>query len=725
MRSALVAAAAACIGLGWASARADDPAIRHRTCGQVITANQPLCDPGEADIVAKPFDLYAKAKQVAVDPALSDLPSRLTAYVYGFTADPDEGWLAPPVFHVPQAFPEHRASLGTIRFHLHNMLPRLLDNTDMINNSIPAGDQPINIHTHGLVVLPHRADRDGAYGDFVGVLGCPATTTASCPHDPMSAAMTEVCGMAKSEADGHPCPDSEAGDMARMDHSGPAGVHHIHGHDLLLTPVPYAIDVPGTHPASYDWFHPHAHEISSPQVGAGLSGVLTIGSLCSDPALAPNSRAELCAVAGGESVLNDKVRVRVLMLKDLQVFKDRQGGDGTGTQASAEGYRVIPACDVPGLVTSGYCAFSADPADQPPATLIGGHWLFTINGQLRPTVTLQDGVPEIWRVANVSSNATYRLSLCFDPPQADGDLVTCANRKPFQILSLDGGRTPGTTDLAGETEVLLPPGARAELLISPKAGETYQLVQKGFKQPDLYPPVVMASVETVAGAGTAPSVRFVAAEPPIAGPPAMQLDEPEDCEHRPDALGVNDWVSLKGADADVSVFFGRISSDPEILSLGLIKGDVANATDPTLRQALATCLSGGDPDSFACRTFKGGAFTMEHRNLCLKHGAKVRFHLYNFTAETHNFHIHQQKFNVGGAPAALTTDASTAATLGSLIQRKAAAGHAGTSLAAGDPAPIVDSVPVPSIWFTDASGNVPAQLTRDDRDEFRSPRTGR
>ena len=657
-------------------------------------------------MVVKPFDLYAKAKQVAVDPSLSPLPSSFTAYVYGFSADPSEGWLAPPVFHVPQAYPEHRASLGTIRFHLHNVLPPVLDNTFMINNSIPGGDQPINIHTHGLIVLPHEADHDGAFGDFVGVLGCPATTIASCPHDPMSAAMTQVCGMAKSEADGHPCPNSGMGGMEHVSHSGLAGTHHIHGHDVLLTPVPYAIEVSGAHPASYNWFHPHAHEISSPQVGAGLSGVLTVGSLCSDPALSPDSRAKLCMTANGESMLNDKLRVRVLMLKDLQVFRNRQGGDGTGNKASAEGYRVIPACDTPGLVTTGSCPFSADPSDQPPATLIGGNWLFTINGQLRPTVTMQENFPEVWRIANVSSNATYRLSLCSDPPQADGDLVTCdANRKQFQILSLDGGHTPGTADLAQETEVLLPPGARAEILITPKAGETYQLVQKGFEQPDLYPPVVMATVSTVTGAGMAPAVTFVASAPPSSGPPVAQLEEPEDCEHKPDELGVNDWVSLKGTDADVSVFFGRISSDPEILSLGLVKGDVATSTDPAIQQALATCLSGGDPDSFACRTFKGGAFTMEHRNLCLKHGTKVTFHLYNLTGETHNFHIHQQKFDVGGQPAALTTDASTAAVLGSVIQRKSAAGHAEMNMAASDPAPIVDSVPVPSIWFADASGN--------------------
>ena len=434
MRSELFAAAAAFIGLGSTFALADDLSILHRTCGEAIIAGQPLCDPGEVDVVAKPFDLYAKAKQVAVDPSLPTLPSSFSAYVYGFSADPSEGWLTPPVFHVPQAYPEHRASLGTIRFHLHNALPPVLDNTFMINNSIPAGDQPINIHTHGLIVLPHEADRDGAFGDFVGVLGCPTTTTASCPHAPKSAAMTQVCGMAKSEADGHPCPNSEMGGIAHKSHGNPAGVYHIHGHEVLLTPVPYAIEVSGAHPASFNWFHPHAHEISSPQVGAGLSGVLSVGSLCSDPALSPESRSKLCMTANGDSVPNDKLRIRILMLKDLQVFKDRQGGDGRGSMASAEGYRVIPACDTPGLVTTGFCSFSADPTDQPPATLIGGNWLFTVNGQLRPTVTMQEGTPEVWRIANVSSNATYRLSLCFNPPQPDGDLVTCDdNRKQFRF----------------------------------------------------------------------------------------------------------------------------------------------------------------------------------------------------------------------------------------------------------------------------------------------------
>ena len=705
MRVTFLTSAAALVSLGWTVALANDLPTTHRTCSETITVGQPLCDPGEVDVVAKPFDLYAKAKSIAVDPTLSALPPSFTAYVYGFSDDPNEGWLAPPVFHVPQAYPEHRASLGTIRFHLHNRLPPVLDNTYMINNSVPAGDQPINIHTHGLIVLPHEADHDGAYGDFVGVLGCPETTVASCPHDPLSAAMTEVCGMAKSEAEGHACPNSAMGGMHHHESTMMPGTYHVHGHDVLLKPIPYAIEVSGTHPASLNWFHPHAHELSSPQVGAGLSGVLTVGSLCSDASLAPQSRTVICPPTGDDPAPNGSVAVRVLMLKDFQVYNDRQGKDGTGNAASAEGYRVIPTCATGGLLSNGYCPFPADDATQ-----IAGKWLFTVNGQIKPVIQMTQGVPEIWRIANVSSNATYRLSLCADAPTTDiatnPHLVTCANTKEFQILSLDGGRQPQGPVLTSEHEVLLPPGARAEILLKPQAGEILQLVQKGFEQPDLYPPAVLATALSQSGNATAPDLTFL----PIAGVSFSklqpELEEPEDCEHKPHDLGVNDWVSLKGDENVVSVFFGKISNDPEILSLGLYNGNPETG-DAQTQAHLQSCLSGGNPDSFDCKIFKGGAFTMEHRNLCLRHGKQISFRLYNLTEETHNLHIHQQKFAVGDAGVTETADPSIASALGSVIQRQLVSGLRVADNAVSDP--IVDSVPVPSIWVTDSNGNKQAR----------------
>ena len=38
-------------------------------------------------------------------------------------------------------------------------------------------------------------------------------------------------------------------------------------------------------------------------------------------------------------------------------------------------------------------------------------WLFTVNGQYLPDITVAPGGAEIWRIANLSATATYVLSL--------------------------------------------------------------------------------------------------------------------------------------------------------------------------------------------------------------------------------------------------------------------------------------------------------------------------
>lgn len=677
---------------------AETPSIIDRNCTDKITIGQPLCNPGRVDIVSKKFDLFAKARAIAVDPVLTTLPPTFMAYFFDFYDNPTKGWLAPPIFEVPQRFPESRASLGTIRFNLHNLLPSVLDNTFMINGRIPGGDQPLNLHTHGLVVLPHVADVTGAYGDFVGVLTCPAQTmTPKCPHDPHDLQMTQVCDATRLSAKGHPCNGISTlhevhGISSHREHDRA----WIHGHKVLLKPIPYAIEVPGAHPPSFAWFHPHAHEIASAQVGAGLAGVLTIGSLCSDPALADAARTAYCTTRDGAAVLNDKIKVRVMMLKDLEVFQDRQGRDSqTGSATpSTEGYRIVPTCQGSAIVLDGFCSFSRDDS-----TNLDGNWLFTINGQIKPTIKMQVGQPELWRIANVSSNATYRLSLCRDNPvpdaASDPKVATCSDFKSFQIISLDGGRTPHASTLDTEHEILLPPGARAEIIVQPEANEAFALVQKGFHQPDLYPPVIMAAISTGPSSATVPTqISFKPPAPRRISSSTAKFEEPDDCEHRPDVLGPNDWVSLKNRDEVVSVFFGKISADPEVLSLGLMRGNVEQSSDSEVRRHMQKCLENGIVDGFDCRFFKGSAFTMDYRNLCLKHGTKVTFRLYNLTDETHNFHIHQQKFNVDTPQMGITLDPSVAAVVGNAIQKQIAG-----SPTLGDAAPIVDSVPVPSIWI--------------------------
>ncbi len=426
--------------------------IDGRTCRAdgAITVGQELCDPGSANVASNDansfFELHAKKRSIPIDadPALG-LPQSFDAYVFDFNASADSGSLAPPVFHV--AKPAAGVS-SHIRFHLFNELPHVDNNTFMVNAAVPAGDQPLNIHTHGLLVRPADSQGAGPYGDFVGVLGCGAEAQAICPADMEHLHATEICGLAKAVAAGKHC--SGAG------HVHPEGkAYAIHGHEVWLEPIPYDIEVPASHPASLNWFHPHAHEISSPQVAAGLAGVLTIGTLCSDYTL-PD---DYCSKpSNGEPTLRpDHLRERVLMLKDVQVFDHRQGDGPADSPKSAEGYRVIPTCNPdPGkappsesdkpddikknryqILDRGFCQFESQDVDLP------GNWLFTINGQIQPTITMKQGVPELWRIANTSSNATYRLSLCKDqvnPDQSDLKVGDCENKQNFQIISLDGGQ---------------------------------------------------------------------------------------------------------------------------------------------------------------------------------------------------------------------------------------------------------------------------------------------
>src|SRR5690606_22927119 len=71
----------------------------------------------------------------------------------------------------------------------------------------------------------------------------------------------------------------------------------------------------------------------------------------------------------------------------------------------------------------------------------------TVNGLTQPTIELKAGELQFWRFANIGANMYYRLVL-------DGHV--------FQELARDGNRH---TRLVEMDEILLPPGARSEVLV--------------------------------------------------------------------------------------------------------------------------------------------------------------------------------------------------------------------------------------------------------------------
>jgi L-ascorbate oxidase len=265
----------------------------------------------------------------------------------------------------------------TLKIRLVNKLPlatdakHVADNPELINN-------PTNLHTHGLIVEPHRAEGPyDTYGDYVFVVvRNPANQAA--PATPAS-----MAGMAGHTAT-HVHPDMDYVDGA----------------------VEYKIDIGANHPSGLFWFHPHMHGVALNQVSAGMSGIITIGSptdMCADAA---------CKIAVQTS------DVRHIVLKDMQVESDNT----LLTQEDAAYCTGQPVAGEP--ARHGVCAGQVtDGGDH-----TGGHWFNTVNGQVYPQIDVGPR-GNVWRIVNSSGSRSYELSLTDD---ATGNPIL------MQVLGIDG-----------------------------------------------------------------------------------------------------------------------------------------------------------------------------------------------------------------------------------------------------------------------------------------------
>lgn len=160
----------------------------------------------------------------------------------------------------------------TLRVRLVNKLPIVTD-ADHIADDPYLINNPTNLHTHGLIVEPHRAVGPAdSFGDYVFV---EVTNPANKAVPPGVAAVSPV----------------------------------MPGIDLAQGAAEYEYHIDATHPPGLMWYHPHLHGLSANQVTAGLAGPLTVGSIsdeCADSA---------CVNAVAKS------DIRHIVLKDTQVKK--------------------------------------------------------------------------------------------------------------------------------------------------------------------------------------------------------------------------------------------------------------------------------------------------------------------------------------------------------------------------------------------------------------------
>ena len=239
----------------------------------------------------------------------------------------------------------------TLKIRLVNKLPPIPDAKHVADNPMLIGN-PTNLHTHGLIVEPHRAEGPSdPYGDYVFVeLRNPANPIPSAP------AM--------------------------------AGGHAAHGHpdmDVAYGAIDYAIQIPANHPSGHFWFHPHIHGVALNQVTAGLSGVITIGS-----------PEDMCADAQCVSQVRSST-VRHLTLKDIQILPN-----GTVNTQEEPTFCGDPPTGSPQGACAGVAGGDVD--------YTGGSWFHTINGQVFPSIDVGPS-GEIWRILNSSGSRSYDLSV--------------------------------------------------------------------------------------------------------------------------------------------------------------------------------------------------------------------------------------------------------------------------------------------------------------------------
>jgi FtsP/CotA-like multicopper oxidase with cupredoxin domain len=234
---------------------------------------------------------------------------------------------------------------------------------------------PTNLHTHGLIVEPHRAMAPGdPYGDYAFLeLRNPANAGARCA----------------GRAGGH------AG------HGAPAGASHPDA-DVVDDAVEYRFDL-HAHPPGFFWLHPHVHGLTANQVSAGMAGVITVGSLADHCGADAACRAAIAATPA-----------RLLVLKDSQLAADGrlQHQQDPGFCAPRRGNAEAPR--------QGHCA-GIGPAR-------GGRWVHTVNGQHYPEIAVPPA-GEIWQVLNASATRSYDLTL--EAPDGGPPL-------PLEVLALDG-----------------------------------------------------------------------------------------------------------------------------------------------------------------------------------------------------------------------------------------------------------------------------------------------
>jgi FtsP/CotA-like multicopper oxidase with cupredoxin domain len=382
----------------------------------------------------------------------------------------------------------------------------------------------------------------------------------------------------------------------------------------------------GEHPSGLFWFHPHTHGYSAALTAGGTTGLITIGEL-SD---------YVCVETAGDCGPPSTIPVRTLVLKDAELLPDHNGW-----RLSHD--RVYALEDV--------CAQSSGRDDERLGECHdyrGRRWLFTVNGARYPSIDdAVGGRPEVWRIVNASPNMSYRLRL--RPLDGGGT----ADALPLRVLTLEGAApAPSRTIAPGVVrELLLMPASRAEIVIVPPlTGGAYVLEQQPFTTGgDNWPHALLAELHASAAttrsttADPAAGIRLRGATPTSMAPQRFFADTAEPaCDYPSGSVRRILLVARPSFSDDRRrpTKFGLIAGLERSGSAAELF-DAEGKPRPMTRQTWNGLLA-QDPDAPA---FMHNPFG----TVCTYVGHTETWIIDNYTAEAHNFHIHQTEFRLAEA----------------------------------------------------------------------------
>ena len=295
------------------------------------------------------------------------------------------------------------------------------------------------------------------------------------------------------------------------------GLHvspRANGDNVLLAVDPqttqrYDVEIPEDHPPGTFWYHAHGHGSTAIQVGSSMAGAIVIED---DPKKIPPALA----------AANEREKVMVFQT----VLYDAKG--------KVQNIKAFFPDDPSPTATPTPCA-----KGRPTCGWNGSHRLTTINGQIVPTIQMQPGEVQRWRMVGGAFRELIELRL-------EGHAL--------HEIALDGLYLGRVDTWSEDKTILLAPGYRSDVLVqaNPDAdpGTTYDLVDVS------EPPEGSLRGEA--------EDRQVVAKVVIEGPP-LDMDLPTDQEMAPLAPfpGVDLRYEAEGVQiAEFRLFGDRVGAAP-------------------------------------------------------------------------------------------------------------------------------------------------------------------